>query len=312
MSKEFKIGLIAIVAGAVLYYGFNYLRGIDFFTSQIKYYVVYNNVGGLARSNPVMINGFSVGKVSDIELLQEEKNKVLVELTIDEEVKLGDSTIAELTTDLLGGKSVVLNVGAITRILEPRDTLIAYVDRGIEEYLDSVEPITSSLNVTVSRINEILLGLKGSGEKINNTLGELEVTTREVNDIIRANKGEMTETLILVKNTIDNLNNRISQLDPILSSANTLLDSLNQVDVNGTLNTVNNLLYKIDDLLADLDNGQGTVGKLMTNDSLYNNLNQLLIDLDKTMIHFNQYPRDFLKPLGRKHEKLKGTDPSNQ
>ena len=98
----------------------------------------------------------------------------------------------------------------------------------------------------------------------------------------------------------------MSLLEPILAKSNGFLDSLNNLNFNETLSSVNQLLGQMTELLLEIDNGEGTLGKLANNDSLYNNLNQLLIDLDKLSIHFNQYPRDFMKPLGRKHNKLEG------
>jgi phospholipid/cholesterol/gamma-HCH transport system substrate-binding protein len=311
LSKEFKIGLLAIVAGAILYYGFNFLKGIDFFSRTNPYYIVYDYVDGLNKSNPVVINGLTVGKVSNIKLLQKPRNKVLVEITIESDIQLGDSTVAELTSDFLGGKSIVLKVGSLENVLEPRDTLNAFVDRGIAEYLDNVQPITNNLEITISRINEILLGLQGSGEKINNTIGELEITVRQVNEIMRMNKSELARTLQASRVLIENVNNKVQQLDPIINKSNTVLDSLANLQINETLVSVNVLLAQMTELLKEIDNGQGTLGKLANNDSLYNNLNQLLIDLDKTVIHFNQYPKDFLKPLGRKHEKLRGVEPKD-
>jgi len=307
VSKEFKVGLIVLVAGVVLYFGFRYLKGTDLFNKSMVYYVLYENVDGLNKSNPVIINGLTVGKVSDINLLQAEENQILVELTINEDIILGDSTVAELAnSDILGSKAIVLNIGEIKRELEPGDTLIAKVDRGLEAYLDRVQPITNNLNITISRINEILLGLQGSGEKINNTLSELEQTLKGVNSIIASNKTELNETMKSVNALVSNINDRVDQLEPILTKSDILVDSLNQIDLKKSLRGIDQLVAQLDKTLLQLQNTEGTLGRLMNDDSLYNNINQLMIDLDKLAIHFNRYPKDFMKPLGRKHKNLKG------
>ena len=188
-AKEFKIGLIALAAGLTLYFGFSYLKGRDFMNKEISYYVVYDNVDGLTKSNPVIINGLTVGKVKNIQLRQDFNNQVVVELAINSEIILGDSTIAELSNaDLLGSKAIRLKIGPIVDPLEPNDTLRARMDRGLAEYLDNVQPITDNLNVTIRRINEILLGLQGSGEKITNTISELEITLKGINEVLNENK----------------------------------------------------------------------------------------------------------------------------
>ncbi|MEQ9307442.1 MAG: MlaD family protein, partial [Marinoscillum sp.] len=158
MSKEFKVGLIALVSGVLLYYGFNFLKGKDFFSPTNKYYVLYDNVDGLNKSNPVIVNGLAVGRVSRIRLLQSEDNQILVELDIDESITLGDSTVASLSnTDFLGSKGIVLTVGSLNNPIVPGDTLIPYQDRGLNEILASAEPVASNLNTTITRVNEILI-----------------------------------------------------------------------------------------------------------------------------------------------------------
>jgi len=311
-AKEFKIGLIALAAGLTLYFGFSYLKGRDFMNKETSYYVVYDNVDGLTKSNPVIINGLTVGKVRNIELRQDLHNQVVVELAINSEIILGDSTIAELSnTDLLGSKAIVLKIGPIDTPLAANDTLKALMDRGLAEYLDNVQPITDNLNVTIRRINEILLGLQGSGEKITNTISELEITLKGINELLSENKEGFALVIHSTNEVLTNVNNKINDLDPIFKKAEDVLDSLNNLDLNGTLVEVQDLMKALKSTVSAINQGQGTMGQLMVNDSLYNNLNQLLFDLDKLTLHFNQYPKDFLKPLGRKSKKMKGLESLN-
>jgi phospholipid/cholesterol/gamma-HCH transport system substrate-binding protein len=311
-AKEFKIGLIALAAGLTLYFGFSYLKGRDFMNKETSYYVVYDNVDGLTKSNPVIINGLTVGKVRNIQLRQDLHNQVVVELAINSEIILGDSTIAELSNaDLLGSKAIVLKIGPIDTPLAANDTLKALMDRGLAEYLDNVQPITDNLNVTIRRINEILLGLQGSGEKITNTISELEITLKGINELLSENKEGFALVINSTNEVLTNVNNKINDLDPIFKKAEDVLDSLNNLDLNGTLVEVQDLMKALKSTVSAINQGQGTMGQLMVNDSLYNNLNQLLFDLDKLTLHFNQYPKDFLKPLGRKSKKMKGLESLN-
>ena len=311
-AKEFKIGLIALAAGLTLYFGFSYLKGRDFMNKETSYYVVYDNVDGLTKSNPVIINGLTVGKVRNIQLRQDFNNQVVVELAINSEIILGDSTIAELSNaDLLGSKAIVLKIGPIDRPLAANDTLRALMDRGLAEYLDNVQPITDNLNVTIRRINEILLGLQGSGEKITSTISELEITLKGINELLNENKEGFALVIHSTNEVLTNVNNKIKDLDPIFKKAEDVLDSLSNLDLSGTLFEVQDLMKALKSTISAINQGQGTMGQLIVNDSLYNNLNQLLFDLDKLTLHFNQYPKDFLKPLGRKSKKMKGLESLN-
>ena len=310
--KEFKIGLIALAAGLTLYFGFSYLKGRDFMNKETSYYVVYDNVDGLTKSNPVIINGLTVGKVRNIQLRQDFNNQVVVELAINSEIILGDSTIAELSNaDLLGSKAIVLKIGPLDRPLAPNDTLRALMDRGLAEYLDNVQPITDNLNVTIRRINEILLGLQGSGEKITSTISELEITLKGINELLNENKEGFALVIHSTNEVLTNVNNKIKDLNPIFKKAEDVLDSLNNLDLSGTLVEVQDLMKALKSTISAINQGQGTMGQLIVNDTLYNNLNQLLFDLDKLTLHFNQYPKDFLKPLGKKSKKMKGLESLN-
>ena len=188
MSKEFKVGLIALVSGVMLYYGFNFLKGIDFFSPTNKYFAIYDNVDGLVEGNPVIINGYSVGRVTDISLMKNQ-DRILVKFDINENIQLNDSSVALLTsTDFLGTKGIVLTIGSSQNVIEAGDTLISYRDRGLEEILENATPVANNLNVTITRVNEILVGLKGSGEKINTTLDDLHRTFLNVNRIMESNE----------------------------------------------------------------------------------------------------------------------------
>ncbi len=305
MSKEFKVGLIAVVSGVLLYYGFNFLKGIDFFSPTDKYYALYDNVDGLNKSNPVIINGLAVGRVSRIKLLQNGENQILVELDIDETITLGKNSEAVLTsTDFLGSKGIILSLGDINDPIEAGDTLISTVDKGLDEIIETAAPITGGLETTINRVNEILIGLKGSGEKINETLGQVQETTIKVNQIISDNQVELAQIMSRTAVLVAGLNKKLDQLDPITMKTEAVLDSVRNLQINETLATVQVAVNKLTETLDEVKDEKGTLGRLMKDDSLYTNLNQTMVDLDKLIIHMDQYPKHFFAPLGKSHKKV--------
>src|SRR3989337_4488659 len=124
LSKEFKVGLFMVITISLLYFGYNLLKCIDFFARTNKYYAVYDNVDKLTESNQIFLNGYAVGRVSDIQI-QQRLNRVLVELDIDSDIILTDSSVALLNGELLGGRFIQLMMGSGGRILKPRDTFRA-------------------------------------------------------------------------------------------------------------------------------------------------------------------------------------------
>lgn len=299
MSKEFKIGLITIISGALLYYGFNFLRGSDLFSPSNRFYATYTNVSGLNVSNPVYFNGLPVGRVSGFELVQE-KGYIVVSFDIDEGIMIGKDASATLANDgLFGGKAIVLDVGKSPEQAQPGDTLGSDMDGDL---MSQFEPVADNLNTTITKLNDLLdelnrTDISGTVDTLKYAIGSItrKITRLNVEGTIR----NADELLISIRN-------RSEQLEGVISSSQVLIDSLNEVPLTQTLVKVNESLDHVNSLLLAVQSEEGTVGKLLNNDSVYNNLNQLLVDMDELIIHFNNYPKDFLGPLGRKNKKLKG------
>lgn len=306
LTKEFKIGLLTIVTAAMLYFGFNFLKGTDFFSSTSYYYALYETVDDLKVSNPVIINGVSVGRVSRIKFLQDMNNMVLVELKIDEDIKLGDSTKAKLyNTDFLGSKAIELAIGPIGVPLEDGDTLISVVDKGVTEFLkESALPVADNLGITIRRINEILVGMQGSGEKINATIGELQVMATQVNGIISENRAETAEIIAGLQQITRQLSQTISKVDPVLENASGALEKVNTLELQQTIAETQQLLAHVNETLDMFNKGEGTVGRLLKEDSIYSNLNRTIEDLDSLIVHINTYPKHFFAPLGKSRRQI--------
>ena len=161
-NKELVVGLFMAATIVLLYYGFHFLKGSDFFSTKTKYYTVYDNIDQLAVGNPVLVNGYAVGQVSRIKILQNKQNKVLVEINIDSDVSLGDSTKAILDSDFLGGKSILLSIGKVTKRLPPNDTIHAEVAKGMFDVISETatpESILSSTNTLFCLLCKILIRL---------------------------------------------------------------------------------------------------------------------------------------------------------
>jgi phospholipid/cholesterol/gamma-HCH transport system substrate-binding protein len=305
MSKEVKVGIFSVIAIATLYLGFNYLKGIDFFTRSHKYYVLYEDVGGLSKSNPVEISGFSVGKVSNITLLQDQGNIVLVEMDIDNRIILGDSAVARLDADLLGGVSIVIGVGNVTRPISPGDTLYARVEPGLTEFfMESAQPLTDNLPVLISNLNILLEELRGSGEGLKKAMESFTSTSNMLNYTLRENKGDIRDIVSEFKILSKKLNTTVDEIPPLLESFSGVADSLNNIGLSATVARLNLLLDDTADLINSISDNDGTLGKLMKEDSLYQNINKAMLDLDSLLIHMNENPKHFFAPLGKSRKKI--------
>lgn len=288
----------------LLYFGFNFLKGIDFFSSTKKYYAVYTNVDKLMPANQVFINGYAVGRVSKIQF-QQSKNRVLVEMEIDSDIILGDSTVAILNGDILGTKYIQLNVGSIENPIQPKDTLRSLVAKGIADFLaENAAPVADNLEGTLRKLNTILDNLATNSAKLDVIFDEFQKTPKLLNKTLANTNSKVDGLADNIKSVTVNINGVLTELKPTLTNLKTFSDSLKSLEIQSTINTAKEALSKLDAAFSKFERRDNTLGKLMNEDSLYVNLNKMILDLDILAKHLNENPNHFFAPLGKKRDKI--------
>ncbi|HKZ37819.1 MAG TPA: MlaD family protein [Chryseolinea sp.] len=304
LSKEFKVGLFMVITISLLYFGFNFLKGIDFFARTKKYYAVYDNVDKLTESNQIFLNGYAVGRVSDIQI-QQRLNRVLVELDIDSDIILTDSSVALLNGELLGGRFIQLMMGSGGNELQPKDTVPSQVAKGIMDFFEqNAQPVATNLQITLQNLNVILAGLARNTKRLDTMFMRLQNTPALLNRTLSTASSNIDDLSVSFKSVAGNLNGTLEELRPTLSNFKTLSDSLKMMQLNGTVSKAQQSLGKLNETLSRLNNGDNTMSKLMTEDSLYMNLNQLLNSVDSLAKHFNTNPKHFMAPLGKSQRRI--------
>jgi len=305
ISKEVRVGLFAVLSITILYFGFNFLKGIDFFNKSDKYYVIYSDVAGLTVSNPVKISGYSVGRVSSISINQEFNNSILVEMDIDQAIIIGDSTTAILEVDLLGSVSITLDIGDISNPLVPGDTVFSRVDPTLNELLkSSALPVADNLQITIRRINELLADFAENSDNLKKIIENFASISSKTNAMLGENRVAVKETIEGFSELTVNLNKRMDDMGVLIAKYGELADSLMAVDIQSTLDNTSMLMKTMNETLLMMQDEDGTLGRLMKDDSIYVSLNNVLIDLDKLLIHMNENPKHFFGPLGKSQKKI--------
>ena len=298
-SNELKVGFLALIAFLILYFGFNFLKGNDLFSSSKIYYVEFDNVDGLTASNQVVLNGIEVGKVKKVSIQPEKSNKILVALRINKDVIIPDQTIAILADGaLLGGKVIRLQllgkseladgsflkgtteIGLTTLLKERAIPVISNAD----SLLIAFRAISKKFENTGTHLNELL---KNSNETVVGINGS-------VNGMLQENRANITQISENMRNLSASLVETEKELKPLLTKFNTVADSLNALKIGKTLNDANLAILTVQKILTSLESGQGSAGKLLKNDSLYLGLNKTLIDLDKLLLDFRLQPKRYL------------------
>lgn len=296
ISKEAKIATLAIIAIAILYFGLKFLKGSELFSSYKNFYVIYGEVDGLTPSNQVYINGYPVGQVDNISLMQERNNHLLVKLKVDNKVKVGESAAAVLiTSDLLGGKAIELEVGNTSQPLEDGDTLIAKKEKGIAELVQEKSlPIIDKLDSTLIRVNFILGTVVKDTSRVANAMANLEQSTITVENILQENRQDLSATINNLRSLTASLSDANEGVGPLMAKLNHLADSLNNLKLQTTVNKLDQAAQNLQEITHKLNEGKGNIGRLVNEDSVYVNLNKTIEDLDRLLIDLRENPGRYI------------------
>ncbi|MFP4089516.1 MAG: MlaD family protein [Cyclobacteriaceae bacterium] len=297
ISKEVKVATLAIISGVILYFGIRFLKGTEVFTTNDTYFVVYETVDGLATSNPVLINGYPVGYVDNIRIMQQRGNQLLVSLKIDENIIVGDSAKAILiSSDLLGSKAIVLDVGNISQPKPAGDTLIAEKEVGIAQLVQAKTlPIVDQLDSTITKFNFLLSALVRDTSSVSNTLENVEQTTLEAEYLISENRRDINSIVANLRQISDALSDTNDGVGPLMSKLNRLTDELNELQLQATVQKIDSTMANLQAITQKIEQQEGTLGKLAGDDSLYVNLNQTITDLDSLLIDLRENPKRYVR-----------------
>ncbi|MGA0556411.1 MlaD family protein [Larkinella sp. VNQ87] len=307
LSKEAKVGILAVVTLVMLYFGFNFLKGSDIFSRSNKYLVVYDNVDGLTASNPVLLNGLSVGRVERIDIMQERNNQLLVTLDIDKKIQVGRGSKAILgDAGVLGGKQIVLQINQTGTALENGDTLVSGKEEGLTALIkEKTLPVLNNADSLMLNLNRIVKQFDRTGLILNKTLEGAQATTGALQLTIGENRENIRKLMANLSSLSASLAETEKEIKPLLTKAGTFADSLNALKLSQTLATVNRSVSTLQQMLADINSGKGTLGKLKGDEALYRNVNSATASLDKLLTDFRENPKRYVhfSLFGRKDKK---------
>ena len=294
MSKEFKVGLLTVVSGVILYFGFTFLKGYDLFSSTVSYHVIYDNIGGLTPSNPVQINGLNVGKVVTLTILQDKKSKILVVFDVLKSIKLNKGSVAVLKDNgLLGDKMIELVVNEGDEIM-PKDTLKAGTELGMMAVVSAkISPLMTKIDSTITSVNELLDEYKGLGTNVKNVLVNIETTTGSANGLIADNRQRIGNITANLEKLSASLVETEKSIKPLIVKMNTVADSVNAMKLASTMAEARKSVTSLNEMLNAMNKGE-TMTKLVKNDSAYVNLNKTIVSLDKLLIDFKEHPKKYV------------------
>jgi phospholipid/cholesterol/gamma-HCH transport system substrate-binding protein len=312
IRNEIKVGVVILVALGLLYFGMNYLKGSDIFSNARYYYSVYDRIDGLTRDNPVMLNGAKVGRVASVDLMPENGNRVLVKMEIQlEGLLIPDSTQAVIVNqDLLGSKAINLDFPIQGTFENDSDTLLPGIEKEIGEVVsESLAPIQAKIERIVEETSDLIAHVQLTITTVNKTvhtaeeaIGSIKHATESIDTMVVSQQAKLSRVLDNVGAITANLRSNSENINDILKNVATISDSLTRANYATAVQNASSALAQFDSLITSINNGEGSLGMLVTDDKLYKNLEQASIEIDKLAEDIRRQPKRYLSPLGRKNK----------
>ena len=295
LTKEIKIALVAIVGILIMYFGINFLKGMNLFSTNNAYYMTFDDIQGLGASTPIYADGYKVGTVDGMEYDYKENGPIKVKVDINKDLRIPLGSKAEIVKDLMGNLQVNLLLANNPRErVEPGGVIPGAVNGGMMDkaanLIPVVEKMLPKLDSILTNVNALLAdpALAASLHNVETITSNLTVSTRELNTLMAGLNKQVP--------------GMVRKANGVLDNTNRLTANLASLDVQGTLNKVNQTLESAHQFTEKLNSNQGSLGLLMNDTKLYDNLTSTMSHADSLVIDLKAHPKRYVhfSVFGRK------------
>lgn len=308
MRTEFKIGLAFILGFLVLYWGINFMKGEDIFSSQKKFYVVYDNTEGLLATRPVTINGYQVGQVNSISFHPDQSGRLVVTLQVNNEFPITQGTVAKIySASIMGEKSISLHTKKGTPLALSGDTLFSDTERDLTQEVNmQLAPIkarTEELLGTLDTVIGLASGFldqrtsdnfKSTIESIEKTFQSVQESASEISNYLSDNKENFDAVSENFRLLSEELARNSSDITSTIQNVEAISDSLSSARLTETINNMESITARFDRLMAELETGEGAASKIIYDEEVYANLKQATDNLNRLLLDIKYNPNKYL------------------
>lgn len=309
ISKEFKVGSIIVIAILFLYWGVNFMKGNDLFQKTRYFYVVYPNTEGLTVAKPVNINGFKVGQVSEMYFHPDQSGEIVVKFNVESDYPIPDNSIAKIhSMSLLGEMAIAIELGQSFELAETGDTLMGdregdlsdEVSKQVAPIKAKAEHLLGSLDTAVTLLTGFLneqtrKNFTSTFVNLSETFENLEKTSRSLEEIVSGNKEEINSFIRNLSSISSNLENNNEDLSNIINNFSDISDTLAKADFYNTIEKLHSTLATADSIMQKVNTGEGSLGLLINDDKLYNNLEDAANSLDRLLLDIKYNPNKYVQ-----------------
>jgi phospholipid/cholesterol/gamma-HCH transport system substrate-binding protein len=309
ISKEVKIGFVMLLAIALLFWGANFLKGNNIFTKDRFYFAVYEHVDRLAPSNPVTVNGFKVGQVESVAFAPGNAGKLIVKFSVTEDnLNIPEDTKAEIVSlDILGSKAIDLKLGKSVEMAPDLDTLKSGLEATLTETVNQeIAPLKKKAEDLMSTVDSAIIvistifnqrardDLDSSFSNIRRTLQTFNRTMNRVDGLVAEERAHLNAIFANVESISRNLANNNESLTNSLENIEAITDSLAGANLRQTVTNASIAMKQLSEVIEKVNNGEGSMGMLINNDTLYRNLEASAADLDKLLLDMRLNPERYV------------------
>ena len=299
-SREVKIGISVLVALLALVFGINYLKGVNIFKAANYYYASYTNVAGLAQSAPVTLNGYKVGLVREVAYEYDNPGHVRVELSLDRQLRLPEGTAAAIVTDMLGTSTIELRMGTSPDYIEVGQKLQAIeggglMDKVSTELMPTIIQIAPHIDSLVVALTAIAAdpALQSSVKRLDVIMANLEKSTTQLDRAM----GTMPSIMNNANATMANVKEISANISQVSQALAVLSDDLKKMPLDSTLTHLNNITANLDEATEKLNSSNSSLGLLLNDPALYNNINNSAAHIDSILIDLKKQPKRYIPSI---------------
>ncbi len=286
-SKELQIALVAIIGVVILFFGLQFLKGIDSLSESNTYHIEFDDIKGLSSSSAIFVSGYKVGSVHNIDFGYGNGKKTVVSVGVDKEMRIPKGTTAEIESDMLGNTTINLILGEnIADLTSPGDTLQGNKNAGmlgkVGAMVPQIEKMMPKLDSILGSLNTLLAdpALANSLHNVEGITTNLTQTTRELNTLMASVNKDLPSLMEHTKNT--------------MAHADTITTQLASLDLVATFESVYATLSNVQAMTESLCKGEGSLGLLLNDDALYNNLSSTMASADSLLRDLKANPKRYV------------------